>query len=94
MIKSFGNAATRRFAESGKVMFSNLDAELATDRLADLNAISAVEEFGKLKSVGLHKLKGDLQQFWAVNLNGPYRLIFRFVDGHAYDVELVDYHKG
>ena len=94
MIKSFGNSATRRFAETGKVMFSNLDAELAIDRLADLNAIAAVEEFGKLKSVGLHKLKGDLRGFWAVNLNGPYRLIFQFTDGHAFEVTIVDYHKG
>jgi proteic killer suppression protein len=94
MIKSFGNAATRRFAETGKVMFRNLDAQLAIDRLADLNAIAAMSEFGKLKSVGLHKLKGDRKAFWAVNINDPYRLIFRFVDGHAFDVEILDYHKG
>ncbi len=29
---------------------------------------------------------------WAITINGPWRLCFRFKDGHAFDVEIVDYH--
>ena len=40
----------------------------------------------------LHPLKGDLAEFWLVKVNGNYRLIFRFENENAYDVDYVDYH--
>lgn len=40
----------------------------------------------------LHPLKGDLAGFWSVSVSGNWRVVFRFVDGHATDVDLVDYH--
>ena len=40
----------------------------------------------------LHRLKGDLAGFWSVTASGNWRVIFRFEDGHASDVDLVDYH--
>jgi len=47
-----------------------------------------------LKSVGLHKLKGNRKGQWATTVNGPWRICFEFRKGDAYDVEIVDYHKG
>lgn len=41
---------------------------------------------------GLHKLSGDLKEFWSVKVNANYRIIFRFEDGHAFDVDYRDYH--
>jgi toxin HigB-1 len=41
---------------------------------------------------GLHKLSGELNEFWSVKVNGNYRIIFRFENGHVYDVEYLDYH--
>jgi len=40
----------------------------------------------------LHQLKGNLSGFWAVTVRANWRVIFRFADGHAYDVDLTDYH--
>jgi proteic killer suppression protein len=40
----------------------------------------------------LHPLKGDLTGFWAVKVNGNYRLIFRFENENAFDVDYIDYH--
>ncbi len=40
----------------------------------------------------LHPLRGDLRGFWSVAISGNWRLIFRFEDGAACDVDLVDYH--
>ena len=40
----------------------------------------------------LHPLKGDLHGFWSVTVRANWRVIFRFEDGHALDVDLVDYH--
>jgi toxin HigB-1 len=40
----------------------------------------------------LHQLKGDGKGFWAVTVRANWRIIFRFENGQAIDVELIDYH--
>ena len=92
MIVGFGNASTQRFAEGGKSKFSGLDDELAHQRLGELDAAVKLDDFQALRSVGLHKLKGPLKDFWSININGPWRLIFRFNAGNASDVQIADTH--
>jgi plasmid maintenance system killer protein len=41
---------------------------------------------------GLHQMKGDRKGEWAVKVSGNWRITFKFADGHAYDVNLEDYH--
>lgn len=41
---------------------------------------------------GRHKLSGDYKDFWSVKVNANYRIIFRFEDGHVYDVDYLNYH--
>jgi proteic killer suppression protein len=95
MIRSWGNSATRRFAEEGKVSkFRGLDAEAAAELLAALDAATTLADLKSLKSVGLHKLKGDRQAQWAMTVNGPWRICFEFRSGDAFEVEIVDYHRG
>ena len=45
-----------------------------------------------LPGFGLHRLQGRLKGLWAVSVSGNWRIVFRFEKGHAYDVDLVDYH--
>ena len=92
MIKSWANSATRRFAENGKGKFSGLDDEAAIELLAALDAATSLSDLSPLKSIGLHKLKGNRKGQWAMTVNGPWRICFRFADGDAWDVEIVDYH--
>lgn len=40
----------------------------------------------------LHALAGDMRGYWAVRVSGNWRIIFRFANGEAVDVDLVDYH--
>jgi proteic killer suppression protein len=40
----------------------------------------------------LHPLKGRLKGVWSVAISGHWRILFRFEDGDAFDVDLVDYH--
>ncbi len=94
MIRSFANSATRRFYDTGKSRFSGIDEEAAHLALAALDEAVSLVELGALKSVGLHKLKGDRKGQWAMTVSGPWRLCFRFADGDAFDVEIVDYHRG
>ena len=45
-----------------------------------------------LPGFGLHPLKGDLKGIWSVTVRANWRVIFRFKDGNARDVDLTDYH--
>ena len=92
MIVSFANRATERFAREGKSKFTGMDVGKAMARLKILNAASSLDDIPPLKSVGLHSLGGDRQGQWAMTINGPWRVAFRFKDGNAEDVEIVDYH--
>ncbi len=40
----------------------------------------------------LHPLRGDRSGQWSVRVSGNWRVVFRFKDGEAVDVDLVDYH--
>ena len=59
--------------------------------LARLDASSALADMD-LPGFRLHALRGNLAGFHAVTVNGNWRVIFRLVEGHAYDVDYVDYH--
>ena len=95
MILSWANSRTRRFYEDGKISkFRSLDSDAADELLAMLDAAESLKDLSPLKSVGLHKLSGNRAGQWAMTVNGPWRICFRFKDGDAYDVEITDYHKG
>jgi proteic killer suppression protein len=92
MIRSIKGAATLQFVETGKSKFSGLDEALARRRLSALNAARKLDDLSRLRSVGLHKLSGDRAGHWAISVNGPWRIVFRFDAGEAFDVQIVDYH--
>ena len=95
MISSWANSRTRRFYEDGKISkFRSLDSDAADELLAILDAAESLKDLSPLKSVGLHKLSGNRAGQWAMRVNEPWRICFRFKDGDAYDVEITDYHKG
>ncbi len=90
MIMSWKDAETRRFAETGPSCWSGLDQPQAMRRLQTLNVATTPADLGRLKSLSLHKLSGNRAGYWAMTINGPYRLVFRFDDGDAHDVQIVD----
>jgi toxin HigB-1 len=45
-----------------------------------------------LPGLRLHPFKGKLAGFWAVSVSGNWRVLFRFDNGHAVDVDYMDYH--
>ena len=95
MIRSWRNVASRRVWEGETPnRFRGLDHVAAIDLLLALNAATALRDLSPLKSVGLHKLKGMRAGQWAMTVNGPWRICFEFRADNAYEVEIVDYHKG
>ena len=59
--------------------------------LADLDDARKPSDLD-LPGYRLHPLKGALKGFWSISVSGNWRMIFRFDDSDAYDVDLVDYH--
>ena len=95
MTQSWRNAASRKVWEGERPnRFRGLDVEAAVDLLLALNVAKTLQDLSPLKSVGLHKLKGDRKGQWAMTVNGPWRICFEFHRGDAYEVEIVDYHGG
>ena len=86
---------SQRFYDQGKSSkFRGMDVDAAQDLLATLDAATSLQDLSPLKSVGPHKLSGNRTGQWAMTVNGPWRICFRFQDGNAHNVEIVDYHKG
>ena len=71
-----------------------MDAETAQELLAVLDSTTSLKDLSPLKSVRLHKLKGARKSQWAMTVSGPWRICFRFRNGDAHDVEIVNYHRG
>ena len=65
--------------------------ETVRDILTRLNASAALGDMD-LPGFRLHPLKGEYAGFWAVTVRAHWRIIFRFEEGHAVDVDYLDYH--
>jgi proteic killer suppression protein len=92
MIESFKHRGLKRLYERGDRSGIRTDlADRVEDILARLDAAQTARALD-LPGYRLHPLKGDLKGFWAVTVRANWRIIFRFEGGHAYDVELMDYH--
>lgn len=71
-------------------------AALQRVALRKLVILDAAEQRGDLRSPPgnrLEKLSGDRAGEYSIRVNDQWRLCFRWSDGHAHDVELVDYHQ-
>ena len=65
--------------------------EKLRDSLAVLDRIRSPADMD-LPGFRLHSLRGELKGHFAVSVSGNWRVTFRFEDGHAVDVNYVDYH--
>ncbi|MDH3692289.1 MAG: type II toxin-antitoxin system RelE/ParE family toxin [Gammaproteobacteria bacterium] len=92
MIRTFKHRGLRRLYERGDRSQVQSDRlERIEDILARLD-VAVVPSDLDLPGYGLHSLKGKLKGFWAVKVSGNWRIVFRFKDGDAFDVNLIDYH--
>ena len=59
--------------------------------LALLASAQVVEDMD-IPGLKLHPLKGDLVGFYSVSVSGNWRVVFRFENGEATNIDLIDYH--
>jgi toxin HigB-1 len=92
MIESFNHKGLKRLFENGdrKLLRADLVERIST-LLTYLDAAKVIEDLD-IPSLRLHRLKGDRKAYWAISVRANWRIIFRFSDGKASAVELIDYH--
>jgi len=92
MINNFKDRNLKRLYERGDRSRIAPDlVDKAARVLARLEQALVIEDMN-LPGYRLHQLQGDLRDFWSVRLSGNWRIIFRFENGIASDIEMIDYH--
>ncbi len=92
MIKSFTHKGLKRlFIDNDRRLLNAKDLPKINRILDLLDSVMLAEDIN-LPGYGLHKPTGDRKGIWSVKVSGNWRITFRFENGHAYEVNLEDYH--
>jgi proteic killer suppression protein len=93
MIISFGDKETKKIWEGERVKgFSTEIQEIARRKLRMLNNSQDLNDLMIPPSNRLEKLKGNLKDFYSIRINNQWRIIFKWNNGNAEQVEIIDYH--
>lgn len=97
VIASFADQATRDvFDDENSKAARSIPKDIwkvAQRKLDLLNAAHLIEDLRVPPGNRLEALSGDLMGCWSIRVNDQYRIVFRFGDGQASDVRIVDYHR-
>lgn len=91
-IASFGNKDTENFFYRKRIKRYEKITEKGLKLLFMLNAVNDLKELEFSFGARLHKLHGNRFGQYSVFINKQYRICFYWKKGHAYQVEIVDYH--
>lgn len=92
MIKSFKHKGLEKFFTTGNTAgVQATHMRRLEERLQALHTAIDINDMD-LPGWRLHELKGNRAGLWAINVSGNWRIVFEFIDGHAYVVNYEDYH--
>ena len=93
MLTSFGNKNTQKIWEGERVKGLPTEVqEIARRKLRMLNNSQNLTDLMIPPSNRLEKLKGTLKNFYSIRVNDQWRIIFKWNNGNADEIELIDYH--
>ena len=93
MLTSFGNKNTQKIWEVEGVKGLPTEVQqIARRKLRMLNNSQNLTDLMIPPSNRLEKLKGTLKNFYSIRVNDQWRIIFKWNNGNADEVELIDYH--
>ncbi len=94
MIQNFKHKGLKLLWEQGKHSKLPADQISRIERMLEIiDTVQQVpEDFGAYQNWNIHKLSGELKDFWSIKVNKNYRIIFRFDGQHTYDLDYIDYH--
>jgi len=91
MIVSFRCAETEALHQGfSSRRFGSIETSART-RLARLHAATSLNDLAQIRGNRLEALKGKRRGQHSIRINDQWRICFRWRDGNAYDVEIVDY---
>ena len=93
MIISFGDKETEKIW-NGLVSrkFPREIQEVARRKLRMINNSISITDLKIPPANKLENLKGNLKEFHSIRINSQWRIIFKWENGNAFNVEIVDYH--
>jgi toxin HigB-1 len=92
MIISFGSKVSRKIWEGERIKKIPLEIQqIGRRKLRMLNNSQVLKDLKIPPSNRLEKLKG--KEFYSIRINDQWRIIFKWTNNNAYDVEIIDYHK-
>lgn len=93
MIKSFKSKETEKIwnEEFSKKLPHDIQKR-ALQKLRMLHVASVLEDLKIPPNNRLEALSGDRQGQYSIRINDQFRICFKWLDNHAFDVEIVDYH--
>lgn len=98
MIASFGDQATADLYHGARTRraraFPNDIVAGSLRKLDMLNAAQALLDLRSPPGNRLEALRGKWRGLHSIRVNEQWRIVFRWVEGAAHDVRLLDYHKG
>ena len=93
MIRSFADRETERlFVRTPGRRFPPDVQRVMLRKLVQLDAAERLEDLRVPPGKRLEKLRGDRAGQHSIRVNDQWRICFRWRDGDAFDVEIVDYH--
>ena len=94
MIKSFRDEEAERIwrGEASKKLPRSIQ-HVARRKLRMLNNAQSLEDLKVPPANRLEALKGDRRGEHSIRINQQWRVCFRWKDGHAHDVAIMDYHR-
>ncbi|HJV78726.1 MAG TPA: type II toxin-antitoxin system RelE/ParE family toxin [Paludibacter sp.] len=93
MIISFGSKDTEKIWEGERV--KRIPAEIQQTGRRKLRMLNNSQSILDLKiplSNRLEKLSGKLSEFYSIRINDQWRIVFKWDNNHALEVEIIDYH--
>ena len=94
MIKSFRCKDTEKLFNDIEVPRFKSIARVARRKLEMLNAAPSIQSLRIPPGNRLEQLKGERKGQYSIRINDQWRICFRWIDGNAIDVEIIDYHRG
>lgn len=92
MVKSIRHKGLRKLFETGSPSGVKQDhSKRLRIILTFLNEAHMLDDIN-FPGSDLHALIGEKKNYWSLKVSGNWRVIFRFDNGNAYDVDYLDYH--
>lgn len=93
MILSFGSKDTHKIWDGERVKkIPNEIQEIGRRKLRMLNNSQNLTDLQIPPSNKLEKLKGNLKDYYSIRINDQWRIVFKWTNGNASEVEMLDYH--